>query len=499
MGQVVGYARLSTAEQASGQTLQQQIQRLETAGADEVLVDLMPGTSTGRPKYRELLSRIEKGLVAKVVATRWDRLSRSSAETCRLVDLFSADGAPALELLDDPLDLSTVGGRLQLRLLGAIAEAEVERLRERSMAGKRHRKAKGGADVAPFGMRVRGDGLLEPDQEKFLCSLETREELSRADVARELFSVIEVKGPYAGWTAAWERFGLRFDRAGISRWALNPSLRGARVRGRIKNRGQDCWDEVHEAANEALIAPERHLRFEAATRGRKARGQRNDTRRQHPLSSKLFCAHCGRRLVRKLVTRGQPRYSCAALQCSYRIPGTRANSISESAAMEAVCKSLFLAADRIADAIEGRVEGADQQELQDQLLALRQRRATYEQMYADGALELQGAIEQLDRQIADAAVAAVAPKAGDPTLELFRRQMREGMSSVRTEGLPLQELSPAWDADNNIGAAWVATVCWLGAEAWLDPEHRQTATRWIDRWVHSVSVESKSAKAQLNL
>ena len=52
MGSVVGYARLSTAEQAKGQSLEQQIARLKEAGAQEVTYDLMSGTSERRPRYR---------------------------------------------------------------------------------------------------------------------------------------------------------------------------------------------------------------------------------------------------------------------------------------------------------------------------------------------------------------------------------------------------------------------------------------------------------------
>ncbi|WP_041434366.1 recombinase family protein [Synechococcus sp. CC9605] len=96
MASVVGYARLSTVEQARGTlTLEQQVSRLKSAGAGEVLVDLMSGTSEARPRYRELIRRVKAGTMEKVVATRWDRLTRGAAETCKLVDVFSADGAPS--------------------------------------------------------------------------------------------------------------------------------------------------------------------------------------------------------------------------------------------------------------------------------------------------------------------------------------------------------------------------------------------------------------------
>lgn len=499
MGQVIGYARLSSAEQATGQTLEQQIDRLERAGATEVLVDLMPGTSTARPKYRELLRRVEAGIVSKVIATRLDRLCRSASETCRLVDLFATDGAPELTLLDDPAEMSTIGGRLKLRLVGVMAQTEVERLRERSMAGKRYRKAKGCADVAPFGMFVRPDGLLEPDEREFLCVLEGQQELSRAAIARELFSVIEKEGAYAGWRTAWERYGLIFDRAGVSRWALNPSLRGARVRGRSRTNGQNRWSEIREGANAPLIEPERHIRFEAAARGRKARGGRNDTRRKHPLSSKLVCGHCGKRLVRKLVNRGLPRYSCPSQSCSYRIPGERCNSISEAAAMAKVCKSMAEASPQIAQAIEQGTGNSDLQPLKAQLTTLIGRRDRYLAMLAEGEIEIQSAINQVEQKIADLNTALMVPRESGGTLNQFRQQIREGLKNNPELGFPLQQLADKWSADGNVVAVWVAMFCLAGTQAWLQEETHEEARRWIDYWVHTVTVTEKAPTVQLNL
>jgi hypothetical protein len=120
-------------------------------------------------------------------------------------------------------------------------------------------------------------------------------------------------------------------------------------------------------------------------------------------------------------------------------------------------------------------------------------------MLAEGAVELEGAIEQLDRQIADAAAAALAPNAGDPSLEVFRQKMRGELASVSADGLPLDLFSPNWDAAENVGAVWVAAHSWAGVEAWLRPEHQATASLWIDRWVHSVTITEKHPAVRLNV
>ncbi|MEB3353456.1 MAG: recombinase family protein, partial [Cyanobacteriota bacterium] len=96
---VVGYARLSTQEQAEGQALEQQIDRLRKAGATAVIQDLDSGAKDHREGFTRLLELVRTRQVDRVIATRLDRLSRRAATTCELADLFGADDAPELMLL----------------------------------------------------------------------------------------------------------------------------------------------------------------------------------------------------------------------------------------------------------------------------------------------------------------------------------------------------------------------------------------------------------------
>ena len=74
MGDILGYARVSTGDQdVAGQTL-----RLEQAGAIKVFTDVRSGKSMDRPGLEALLAYARKGDTLAVV--RLDRLGRSLTE-----------------------------------------------------------------------------------------------------------------------------------------------------------------------------------------------------------------------------------------------------------------------------------------------------------------------------------------------------------------------------------------------------------------------------------
>jgi hypothetical protein len=429
-GAVVGYARLSTADQAKGLTLEQQVSRLRDAGATEVLIDLLSGTTTARPRYRELLRRIGEGAVAKVIATRWDRICRSASETCRMVDLLTAEGAPELLLLDDPQDLSTIGGRAQLRMLGVFAQMEAERIRERSAAGKAHRKAKGLSDVAPFGMELCG-GMLRPDRRPFLSELTTRRELTRADLLLEAFTISSREGSmHAPWRHLGETYGIWLDRTGMRRLLLNPALRGAKVGKRDKARA--TWADVVEGAGgEPLIDPEEHQRYEAFIRGQMARRSAPDKRLRHVLAGKVLCAHCNGLMTRGTVTRSpHGRWFCHRQDCSWAIPRERRNAVMEPVLLEAVLLAMAEQAPAVAAAMERQAQRADESvATAPEVQKLQAKRQRYLALLAEGD-PVQPVIDALDQQIA--ALLAAGPADGGGHLLRLRESMlrRERITQV---------------------------------------------------------------------
>lgn len=159
---VVGYVRVSTAEQAdSGAGLAAQRLAIETEaerrGWELVTVCEDAGISGKRAggKVKGLAATLEarKGLAAAVgmleagaadalVASKVDRLSRSLLDFCELMERAQSGGW-ALVALDAGFDMSTPQGRAMVRMLGVFAELERDLISQRTKDGLAAKRAAG--------------------------------------------------------------------------------------------------------------------------------------------------------------------------------------------------------------------------------------------------------------------------------------------------------------------------------------------------------------------
>jgi site-specific DNA recombinase len=170
----VAYCRVSTKDQAlNGVSLEDQEARLRAycsaMGWDgvEVLVDAgCSASSLHRPAMENLIERVSRGEIARVVVTKFDRAARSLRDLLYLVDLFTKyDVAFVCTGLN--IDTSTPTGRMMLSLLGAIAELEREMIIERTRDALTQKRRTGKAySAAPFGYRREGDSLVEEPTEQ---------------------------------------------------------------------------------------------------------------------------------------------------------------------------------------------------------------------------------------------------------------------------------------------------------------------------------------------
>ena len=136
MGDVLGYARVSTGDQdVAGQTM-----RLERAGAIKVFTDTRSGKSMDRPGLAELLAYARKGDTLAVV--RLDRLGRSLAELIAIVEQLKVRGI-ALLSLEEKIDTSSAAGELIFHVFGAIAHFERRLIAERTKDGIAAARARG--------------------------------------------------------------------------------------------------------------------------------------------------------------------------------------------------------------------------------------------------------------------------------------------------------------------------------------------------------------------
>jgi DNA invertase Pin-like site-specific DNA recombinase len=149
---VIGYARVSTAEQGSngyGLDAQEAAIRDECQRRGWRLLGVMrdegaSGKSLDRPGLREALERIASGESGGLIAHKLDRLSRSVVDFGTLLDWFTDAGA-TLVALDLGLDTSTPGGRLVANVFASVAEWERDVIGARTREGLAVARARGKA------------------------------------------------------------------------------------------------------------------------------------------------------------------------------------------------------------------------------------------------------------------------------------------------------------------------------------------------------------------
>jgi DNA invertase Pin-like site-specific DNA recombinase len=136
MAHVLGYARVSTADQ----TADSQVDELRAAGAERVFIDKASGKLDGRPQLHEVLDRLLQG--DTLMVWRLDRLGRSLRH---LIDTVNdlADRRVGFRSLTESIDTTTPAGRLVFHLFASLAEFEASLVRERTMSGLAAARARG--------------------------------------------------------------------------------------------------------------------------------------------------------------------------------------------------------------------------------------------------------------------------------------------------------------------------------------------------------------------
>lgn len=127
-GQIVGYVRVSAADQ-------NEARQLEALGAvDRLFAEKVSGKNTNdRAQLQEMLVYVRDGDKVRVKSP--DRLARSTTDLLALVEQLKAKGV-ALEFVDNPaLNTDTPQGEFMLTVLAAIAQLERKTIRERQAEG----------------------------------------------------------------------------------------------------------------------------------------------------------------------------------------------------------------------------------------------------------------------------------------------------------------------------------------------------------------------------
>ena len=135
---IVGYARISTADQTAG--LADQIRELEKAGCTKFYTEQVSGVEAKRPQLEAALGYLRDG--DSFVVTKPDRLARSTANLLSIVQDLT-ERSIQVRILSMNVDTSTATGKLMLSVLASVATFERDLMLERQRAGIAAAKAEG--------------------------------------------------------------------------------------------------------------------------------------------------------------------------------------------------------------------------------------------------------------------------------------------------------------------------------------------------------------------
>ena len=133
-----GYARVSTSQQS----LDVQVKSLEEAGvrSDRIFTDKVSGSHMDREGLKLLRVKVEEGDL--ILVKKLDRLGRDTADMIQLIKEFDEMGV-AIRFLDDGISTEGTMGKMVVTILSAVAQAERQRILERTNEGRLEAKAKG--------------------------------------------------------------------------------------------------------------------------------------------------------------------------------------------------------------------------------------------------------------------------------------------------------------------------------------------------------------------
>ncbi|BAY66102.1 fdxN element site-specific recombinase XisF [Calothrix brevissima NIES-22] len=451
---VWGYARVSTDEQAEDKgALIKQMRRLRDAGATQIYYDVESRTSDRRKGLLQLIEDINAtppGKVAKLLFIRIDRLTSSSMTFYRLMDALKKKGIQP-SALDEPFDLSSIGGELTIDVRLAASKYEVKMLAMRVKKERDTRKEnKKPHWNAPLGYIVEDD-KYKRDERPCVCLLAGKREFTRSQLMRFVFDTFFTVGTVSqtvkvlhdtfgiqanavpkatdskiniltenedivleninksrsgALNLRYPHTGLKWSVSGLRSILVNPIYAGGTlynimVRPKGHRKPFDEWEVTwgtHE--DEAIITREEHERIKATIRENRNNRWATEQKHINPFANLVKCAHCGAaysRQCKKLVKRqGFIRHH---YQCSfYRTNACQNGRMIASDELEKqVINHLVHEAEKLAGLVEQKVDNTEESA---EIKTLRTSLNTLEALPSNPAIEK--AKEEMRMQIATA-------------------------------------------------------------------------------------------------
>lgn len=167
-GRTFAYCRVSTVEQTTENQVIEIAKRGYTVEPHRVVTETISGSTQAstRPEFKKLLERMESG--DTLVVLKLDRLGRDNIDVQTTITNLTERGIKVVSLDLPVSDLTSPEGKLMLQLMGAFAEFERNRIRERTQEGLQRAKAEGKAlgrpvaiDTTEAVQRAKGEGLSQ--------------------------------------------------------------------------------------------------------------------------------------------------------------------------------------------------------------------------------------------------------------------------------------------------------------------------------------------------
>src|SRR5215475_11240810 len=139
MGQLIGYARVSTDDQDLGL----QLAALRQAGCHDAWIfrDTTSGVRPARPGLETCLQALAPG--DTLVVWRLDRLGRSMAHLVTVIEELLGRQVGFRALCDGAIDTTTASGELVFHIFSALTQFERRLIQERTRAGLAVARARG--------------------------------------------------------------------------------------------------------------------------------------------------------------------------------------------------------------------------------------------------------------------------------------------------------------------------------------------------------------------
>lgn len=171
---VLGYARVSTREQAEGVSVDEQLERIraycQAKGwrlVEELIDEGFSGKDLRRPALTRLRELVAGGEIDVLVVKKLDRLTRRQRDLWNLLEGEFEPHDVGLASVTEPFETCSAMGRAFLGMLGVFAQLERDTIAERTKDALAHKRTKGErVGAAPLGYRAGGGPLVPDDREQ---------------------------------------------------------------------------------------------------------------------------------------------------------------------------------------------------------------------------------------------------------------------------------------------------------------------------------------------